>query len=155
MAFLFGNQQRDLHVVTSHYKEDLEWLRKVRRPIVVIDKEGADPTCFTPDTIIPNQGREASSYLRYIIDHYDRLPKWIAFIHGHETAWHQKRPHSMISMLNHVKLRDDMFESLNGHFALVPSTSHSTDVIQVQKHWHLVQEELGDMPLHEIGRAHV
>jgi Protein of unknown function (DUF3431) len=147
MAFLFPH--RTVHIVTSHYKENLEWLKTVRWPIVLIDKEGADPTCFTPKTVIPNQGREASSYLRYIIDHYEHLPMWVAFIHGHETAWHQKRPHAMSDMLNHVKLSDDMFESFNGHFTLVPFESRDTDVIQVQKHWSLVQDELGEMPSYE------
>jgi len=144
MAFLFWYQE--LVIVTSHYKEDLTWLKKVRWPVIVIDKEGADPTCFPVETVIPNQGREASSYLRYIIDHYESLPRWIACIHGHETAWHQKRPYSMIDMLNHVMLRDGMFESLNGHFSLVPSSSGKHDIIQVNKHWNLIRDIVGDIP---------
>lgn len=29
-------------------------------------------------------GREASVYLQYIVEEYDRLPETIVFIHGHE-----------------------------------------------------------------------
>lgn len=36
-----------------------------------------------------NQGREAMAYLTYIIEHYDKLPDYIVFVHGkpnHETS---------------------------------------------------------------------
>ena len=154
MAFLlwgFVHKNDDVHVVTSHYKENLEWLKGIRWPIVLIDKQGADSTCFTPETVIPNQGREASSYLKYIIDHYDSLPKWVAFIHGHETAWHQMRPYHMLDMINHAELNEDMFESFNGHFTIVPSSSEQHEVIQVQKHWDLVQHVLGDLEPNNDG----
>lgn len=39
-----------------------------------------------------NKGKEALTYLRYIIDNYDHLPETIAFIHSHRDgypqAWH-------------------------------------------------------------------
>jgi hypothetical protein len=36
-----------------------------------------------------NKGKEAMSYLTYIIDHYDRLPSTIAFVHSHKDGWPQ------------------------------------------------------------------
>lgn len=39
--------------------------------------------------IQPNRGREASVYIRFILDNYDGyLPDWTAFLHGHEESWH-------------------------------------------------------------------
>mmetsp|Transcript_49795 Transcript_49795/g.95171 ORF Transcript_49795/g.95171 Transcript_49795/m.95171 type:complete len:402 (+) Transcript_49795:16-1221(+) len=37
-----------------------------------------------------NMGREASSYLMFIVTNYHRLPKRILFMHGHERSWHHK-----------------------------------------------------------------
>ncbi|PLN79810.1 hypothetical protein BDW42DRAFT_201563 [Aspergillus taichungensis] len=43
-----------------------------------------------------NKGHEAMAYLTYIIDHYDRLPATIAFLHSHRSgfilAWHVDAP---------------------------------------------------------------
>lgn len=36
-----------------------------------------------------NKGREAMVYLSFIIDHWDHLPPYILFLHGHTEAWHQ------------------------------------------------------------------
>jgi hypothetical protein len=50
-----------------------------------------------------NKGNEASSYLRYIIDHYDRLPDDIAFIHGHRQAYNMKLPNDMVMALRSLR----------------------------------------------------
>lgn len=34
------------------------------------------------------QAKETNVYLQYIVDHYDRLPRSIAFIHAHRCACH-------------------------------------------------------------------
>ncbi|GLB12257.1 hypothetical protein AtubIFM57258_009538 [Aspergillus tubingensis] len=43
-----------------------------------------------------NKGHESMAYLTYLIDHYDRLPSTIAFIHSHRSgflrAWHVDAP---------------------------------------------------------------
>lgn len=35
-----------------------------------------------------NKGHEVIVYLSYIIDHYDKLPDIVAFMHSHQFAWH-------------------------------------------------------------------
>lgn len=82
-------------IVTAHYKEDLRWLRDSPYPVVVCDKPGADPMPFPADpkcSLSVNRGREASSFLTWIIENYDALPPHVAFIHGHQHAWHQNVP---------------------------------------------------------------
>ena len=34
------------------------------------------------------KGRETSTYLSYILDHYDKLPKFSVFIHSNHGQWH-------------------------------------------------------------------
>jgi hypothetical protein len=95
VTLLFVKKKSNLVIVTAHYNEDLEWLKKSRHPVVLCDKPGAKSSSFTPDkscTLNVNRGREASSFLKYIVENYDRLPERIAFIHGHEETWHQRYP---------------------------------------------------------------
>lgn len=106
----------DLVIVTAHFSEDLNWLKAAPYPVVVCTKEGAatpaipaDPRCT-----MPNVGREATSYLKYIIEYYDELPEYVAFIHGHETAWHQTV--DILQAINGAKYNEYGFIGLNGIF---------------------------------------
>lgn len=90
-------------IVTSHWKEDLNWLKKSKYPVVLIDHEGSDPPAIEPTTIIPNRGNESSSYIRYIIDNWDSLPDYVAFIHGHETSHHQKHKEHMLTLIDRAR----------------------------------------------------
>ena len=100
-------------IVTSHWKEDLTWLKKSEFPVVLIDKEGADPTCFEPSYVIPNKGLEASVYLKFIIERYNDLPDHVAFIHGHETAHHQKHSRPLLELIRNANTKKYDFISLN------------------------------------------
>lgn len=102
-----------LHIVASHWKEDLEWLKKSKWPVIVIDKEGADPSWVKPQHIIPNKGKEATAYLKYIIENYDELPDHVAFIHGHEESYHQKHDRPLLEMIEHANIDKHGFIPLN------------------------------------------
>jgi len=91
-------------IVTSHWKEDLTWLKKSKFPVVLIDKEGSDPSCFEPQYIIPNKGGAESTYFKYIIENYENLPDHIAFIHGHETTYHHKHNRPLLEVLEGANL---------------------------------------------------
>ena len=48
-----------------------------------------------------NEGREAMAYLTFLYDHYDDLPEYMVFAHGHERSWHQPMPFPwLLSALN-------------------------------------------------------
>ena len=104
-------------IVVAHFKEDLSWLEKSPYPVVVCDKAGAlqpspfqsDPKCSLP----VNLGREAASYLKYIIEYWDELPEHVAFIHGHEDAWHQKYPGSLLDAMKNARIDKYDYISLN------------------------------------------
>ena len=91
-------------IVTNHWKEDMEWLKKSKFPVVMIDKEGSTPSCFTPWMVLPNKGGAESSYFKYIIEKYDELPDHIAFLHGHETAYHHKHERPLLEVIEGANL---------------------------------------------------
>jgi Protein of unknown function (DUF3431) len=115
IGFWWFLNKDELVIVSAHYKEDLDWLTKSPWRVVVCDKPGGAAMSFPPDptcTLSENRGREASSYLKYIIENYDNLPERIAFIHGHEDADHQKYPRGMLQAIKDAK-KDLDFVSLN------------------------------------------
>jgi len=91
-------------IVTNHWKEDMEWLKNSKFPVVMVDKVGSAPSCFTPWMVLPNKGGAESSYFKYIIENYDDLPDHIAFLHGHETAYHQKHERPLLEVIEGANL---------------------------------------------------
>eukprot|EP00240_Pyramimonas_obovata_P014719 CAMPEP_0118955596 /NCGR_PEP_ID=MMETSP1169-20130426/60240_1 /TAXON_ID=36882 /ORGANISM="Pyramimonas obovata, Strain CCMP722" /LENGTH=218 /DNA_ID=CAMNT_0006903481 /DNA_START=92 /DNA_END=745 /DNA_ORIENTATION=- len=85
----------DVLVVAAHYQEDVMWLQKVTpyKHVVYTHREMTvrkENSNLKGTHRVPNKGREASAYLKYIVDSYSNLPPIIAFIHGHRSSWHHK-----------------------------------------------------------------
>lgn len=109
-----------MEICTSHYKENLEWLKSSPWSVNVVHKEGGDP--FPPEFTnwtIPNVGVEASSYLSYIIKRYDTLPDHVAFIHGHETSPHQLGDRPLLEMIRDANKKKYGFVPLNNYWQCV------------------------------------
>lgn len=72
-----------LELVVARYNEDLNWLRRVPKPIrvTVYDKSGTEPV-YPGATPLPNVGREAHTYLHHIVSRYDSLSDWTIFCQG-------------------------------------------------------------------------
>jgi len=100
-------QTLDAVVVASKYKEDTEWMKKLKYPYVIYTKNENEVSKYN---IPVNKGNEASVYFKYIIDHYDSLPSYVFFIHAHESDWHHKS--SMASKINDMNL-DGNYKNLN------------------------------------------
>ena len=110
------DESTDLVVVTAHFSEDLTWLLRSKHPVVVCDKPGAASMPFVPDarcTLTRNRGREASSFLKFIVEYYDRLPRHVAFLHGHETSWHDGLPMPLLDALDRAKRGEFGYINLN------------------------------------------
>ena len=73
--------------VVAQYASDVRWLARAPIPYVLIDK-----------TAVPNVGQDASTYLYYILQNYDRLPEQLLFLHAHEVHWHHARYSELVSM---------------------------------------------------------
>lgn len=71
-----------IHIVISRYNEDISWTKKFGTyPVLIYEKFKQIPV---------NKGKEASAYLKYILDHYENLPERIFFIHCDEYSWHHE-----------------------------------------------------------------
>lgn len=125
-----------LVIVTSHYNEDLNWLKKSKWPVVVVDKEGADPTDLPVQYRIPNKGFETSSYLKYIVENYDNLPDHIAFLHGHETAWHQFHDRGLLEVIEGANIEKHGFIPLNNFMRWYPFANEGRpDLMEIRTFW--------------------
>ncbi|RYX84996.1 DUF3431 domain-containing protein [bacterium] len=72
-----------VELVVAHYAESLAWLRKTPASLqrTVIDK---NPDETFPDAIaLPNIGREAHSYLHFLLSRYESLSDVTVFCQGH------------------------------------------------------------------------
>lgn len=76
-----GNQRR--------YGEDAGWLKAQRVLPAVLCEKGAE-AAGGPCGVERDVGREASSYLSFIVRNYHRLPRSVAFVHGQRCTWHQR-----------------------------------------------------------------
>lgn len=107
-----------LTIVSSHFNEDLSWL---------VDQKDFDYRIYTKNVEkckgldktkvfeCVNKGLEASSYISYIIDNYENLPDYVAFIHGHSHSYHQT-DHTMVlvnSALDYINTDSNIYYSIN------------------------------------------
>jgi hypothetical protein len=75
-------------VVPKTQEEDTNWIEAElpdwKSAIYVVD----DPSA--PLHPPKNKGHEVMVYLSFIIEHYDKLPDIVAFMHSHQFAWHNE-----------------------------------------------------------------
>lgn len=103
---------KNILIVTSHYNEDLNWLiNQNEYDYKIYTKNKNFINNYNQDKIFDciNKGNEASSYLKFIIDNYDNLPDFTAFIHGHYEAHHQTD--NILNLIKGCKFLG--YESLN------------------------------------------
>jgi hypothetical protein len=75
-----GLADDEYHVISARYNKPVDFLEQLEWPYTVIQK-GVD---------VPNVANEATSYLHYIIQNYDNLPKNSIFIHDEDESWHHE-----------------------------------------------------------------
>lgn len=85
-----------ISVVVARYNEDIEWVQDIdpSHQIIVYNKslEDIESPQVNVQIInnVANVGREAYSYVRYIVEHYDELPDVVVFLQGNpddHIAW--------------------------------------------------------------------
>jgi hypothetical protein len=68
--------------VIARYREDLSWTTSLAH-VHILNKGPALPAPFLHDeTPLPNVGREAHSFLSFIVNRYDDLPERMIFLQG-------------------------------------------------------------------------
>lgn len=102
----------EILLVVAHWDQDLRWLTSQKYfPFVVGRKCSDDPICGVPI----NKGAEGSTYLRFILNNWNDLPKRICCLDDHRRSWHQK--FDKIKKLRKIERRTgfpDGFFPLNG-----------------------------------------
>lgn len=66
-----------LIVVICHFIEDLAWVKDLKHPYVIYNKNPKHNHKFEHN--LPNVGFDTVAYLTYIIDNYDNLPDYVCF----------------------------------------------------------------------------
>lgn len=102
-------------VVAARSRETIQWMEDVepdwiRYPYILSENDNPNSTLSVP----ANNGNEAMRYLTFIIDNYDFLPDFIAFRHGHGSAWHQRFDSAIeINNLNLTTVRMRGYQNFN------------------------------------------
>lgn len=108
-------------VVNANDYDDVVWLLRYFSDSCIIAYQH-NPAPYSPFDAGPNKGAEQTTLLRFIIDHYDNLPRHTIFLHGARESWHTSDMVPMIRRIRWELLRDDAFVNLNyladrGHWA--------------------------------------
>jgi hypothetical protein len=78
-------------IVAAHSAEDMGWLVNQHQYPYIVYTKSQEAAQLNPHFryLSVNLGTEAFAYLTYIVEEYYKLPEVVAFVHGHETSWHQ------------------------------------------------------------------
>ena len=66
-----------LVVVICHYKENLDWIKKLNHQYVIYNKNPKENHLY--ENNLPNIGFDTIVYLSYILDNYEKLPDYVCF----------------------------------------------------------------------------
>ena len=133
-----------MEICTCHYKEDLTWLLEGSPwPVSIVHKEGGDPVTLSKGTLwtIPNVGVEATAFLWYIIQRYETLPKWTAFVHGHETSYHQRGDRPLLDMIRDAQIHKYGYVPLNNWWYCIQLHGALRGYLEIYKDLDLVPPE--------------
>lgn len=99
-------------VFNAHENDDVAWLLRYFSDLCLVPY-AHDAGPYMPRDAGPNMGYEQSTLLRFIIDHYDALPRHIVALHGDRSSWHSDDMAVMLRRVNFTALPDDAFFNLN------------------------------------------
>lgn len=69
-----------LLVVIAKYKEDISWVGRLKRPYIIYNKNLDDYGKYSNN--LPNDAREAHTFLYHVISNYNNLNEYTAFVQG-------------------------------------------------------------------------
>lgn len=102
------------------------------------------------------QGHEASAYLAYLVDHYDKLHQYTIFLHGKEDQWHNDiagpKTHNVLANLRYGAVE------VNGYVNLrcastpgCPSTLHQRNPQNHDQQYQYLVDQLPEILHYLIG----
>lgn len=75
---IIGSPPPPYIAVISRWDENVSWVSRLPIPTLVYEHAKPNARYSVP----VNKGSETSAYIKFIIDHYDCLPRWCLFLHG-------------------------------------------------------------------------
>ena len=96
-----GHDPASWSVVCPHYNENLDWILSLPSTVSIhlydcgVDNISDAIRSLSNVYVHDKTGDLAKTelfyaYYKFCSDYYDKLPKHILFMHGHDTGWHQK-----------------------------------------------------------------
>lgn len=71
---------KNLEVVVARYNESVDWVKDLNYNAIVYNKNKEDNDVFLNN--LPNVGREGHTFFHHIVNNYDNLSDYIAFVQG-------------------------------------------------------------------------
>ena len=102
-------------LVVSRYDEDTDWLLRLPSWNIIVYDKGTTNDKNYPSNRLPNVGREAETYLNYIVNNYDKLNEYTGFVQGrpfdhlhfaHFGDWVANIPNA-VSYINDINITQD------------------------------------------------
>lgn len=107
-------------IVISRHRRNVDFKSKFCDvEVFVYDKENP----ANPYNVPLNKGSEASVYLKFIIDHYEKLPEYTFFIHDSEYSWHHDG--SIVDRYNEAIASNKQYVNVNNHSCMMRKDSIS------------------------------
>jgi len=72
--------KKDLEVIVARYNEDVNWIKELNYKSTIYNKNIEDNHLFSNN--LENVGRESHTFFNHIVNNYDNLPEYLAFIQG-------------------------------------------------------------------------
>jgi hypothetical protein len=69
-----------LKVIVARYNENIEWVQKIKYDTIIFNKNKNESHLF--ENNLPNVGREGHTFFSYIVNNYEYLPEYLAFLQG-------------------------------------------------------------------------
>ena len=83
------NERKVVYLI-ARYREDIQWLRPIWPDVWIMNK--GVPLGIPNESLLPNVGREADSYLNFIIQHYPNdFPEVVVFSQGFINNHYRRR----------------------------------------------------------------
>jgi hypothetical protein len=72
--------KKDLEVIVARYNENVNWIKELNYKATIYNKNIEDNHLFFNN--LENVGRESHTFFNHIVNNYDNLPEYLAFIQG-------------------------------------------------------------------------
>lgn len=96
-------------IVVARYNENIDWLLPEMKNCIIFNK--GKPIGLTNEISLPNVGREADTYLNYIIQYYNAFPDVVVFTQGNISDHHKEGLAYLLQIKDDALTRDKSFAS--------------------------------------------